>query len=73
MASPTVVTQTVFITTSVNAHEYQDMDIFNILGEYIHTEKDYYVIMLMEGALVDIMVKVAPKIYRKYVIVSSKG
>ena len=49
------------------------MNIFDIPGEYLHTETYQDVIMLIEGALAYTMVKVAPKIYRKYVIVSIKG
>ena len=49
------------------------MATFYIPGAYIHTETDEGVIMLLEGALYEIMVKVSPKIYKNYVIVSSKG
>ena len=45
---------------------------FYITGEYIHIERYENVIMLMERALVDIVVKVAPKIYRKYAVMSRK-
>ena len=45
---------------------------FDIPGENIHTEVDEGVIMLLEGKLSNIEVKVAPNIYPKYVIMSSK-
>ena len=47
------------------------MSTFEILGAYIHTEIDENVTMLMERALSEITVKVIPKIYQKYVIMSS--
>ena len=46
---------------------------FDNPGSYIHTETEKYMIMLVGGSLSNILVKVAPKIYRKYIIVSSKG
>ena len=49
------------------------MATFDILGGYIHTETDKGVIVFLGGALDQIMVKVAPKIYRRCVIMSSKG
>ena len=40
MASPTFDTASVFITAAVESHEDQDVAIFDILGEYLHTETD---------------------------------
>ena len=47
----------------MDAHEGRDVATFDIPGEYVNTETDEDVIMFMEGALYDIMMKVAPKIY----------
>ena len=49
------------------------MATFEIPGVYLHTETDKDVIIYLEGALADIMMKVSPKIYQKYVIMSIKG
>ena len=46
---------------------------FDILGAYFHTETYKGVIVFMEGALSEIVVKVASKIYWKYDIMSIKG
>ena len=72
-ASPTVATESVFITTSVDSHEGRDVTTFGTPEAYLHRETDEELIMLLGRALVDIMVKVASKIYQKYVIMSSKG
>ena len=71
--SPTVATESVFITTAVEAHEGQDVATFDTTGEYLHTETYEDVIMSLQWALDELMAKVAPKIYQKYVITSSKG
>ena len=49
--SPTVVTESVFITIVVDAHEGWEMAIFDILGEYLHTETNEDVIMFLEVTL----------------------
>ena len=72
MASPTVATEPVFITKSVDAHEGRDVATFDIPGAYIHIETDEGASMFLEGDIADIMVKLAPKIYQKYFIMSSK-
>ena len=62
-----------FITAAVDAHEDFYVAIFDIPGEYLHTEIGKDLPTFLEGALSEIMVKVAPKIYEKYVIMISKG
>ena len=73
VALPAFSTQLVFITAAVDGHEGRDISIFDILGSYLHRETDQDVIVFLERARVEIMVKVAPKISQKYVIMSSKG
>ena len=73
-ADPTkVATESVFITVAVGAHEVWDVATFDTLGAYIYIKTDKYVMILLDGSLDELMVKVAPKIYKKYVIMSSKG
>ena len=49
------------------------MATFDIPGLYLHTETDEEVIMFLVEALAELVLKVSPKIYRKYVIINSKG
>ena len=42
------------------------MEFFDIPGAYLHAETDKYVIMVLEGTLEELMVKVDPSLYRKY-------
>ena len=73
MYSPKVATYSVLITVAVGVHESRDVAKFDIPEEYLHTETDDNVIIFLEEALYYLVVKVAPKIYRKYFIMSSKG
>ena len=70
---PTVATESVFISVAVDAHERQDMATFYIPGAYIHTKTDEDVMMFLEVVISELMAKLEPKIYRKFVITSSKG
>ena len=45
---------------------------FDIPGSYLHTETDEEVIMVLEGPIFELMVKLNPKLYRKYVTISRK-
>ena len=44
-ASPTVVTDSVFITGTISAHEEQDNMTFDIPGAFVTTKTDKHVIM----------------------------
>ena len=62
-----------FITTVVNAHEGWNVAMFDTLSVKSYAEKGEDIIMLLKGELSDLMMKVAPNIYQKYVIIISKG
>ena len=50
-----------------------DVATFDIPGAYIYTETYKDVTMLLEEAIADLMMKLFPNIYQKYIIMSSKG
>ena len=45
----------------------------DIDNAFIHTENDKYVLIMIRGKLAELLVKVDPKLYRKYVIKSKQG
>ena len=71
--SPTAATESIFITETVYAHTRRNVAVFDILGVYLHTETDKDVIIVLEGVLTKLMVKVVPLLYRKYVTVNRNG
>ena len=52
-----------FIIAAVGAHEGREVAKFDIPWTHIHTETDEDVIMFLEVALYEIMVKVSPMTY----------
>ena len=71
--SPTVATESVFITAVVDAHEEQDVACYDIPGAFLHADSDEDITMILKGRLAELMVQVAPNLYRKYISVDRKG
>ena len=72
-ASPTVATDSIFITGTIDAHEERDTATCDLPGAFLHTITDEKVIMVLRGVLCEMMVKVDPKLYRKYVTTDKRG
>jgi hypothetical protein len=64
-ASPTVSNESVFITAAIAAHEKQFMRCFDVPGAFLHTETDEDMLMVLRGPLAEMMVRIAPEIYRE--------
>jgi hypothetical protein len=75
-SSPTVATESVLLTCIVDAEEERDVAVIDIPNAFIQTkvedEKDMAFIRI-RGVLVDILVEIAPDVYKKYVRVDRKG
>ena len=73
-ASPTVATESIFITGAIEAHEGRKVNRYDIPGAYLHAEcKEGHQYMRLDGQLAELMVLVDPKLYRKHVRYSTKG
>jgi hypothetical protein len=72
-ASPTVMSDSVMITTAIEAHEGRKVITLDIPGAFLNTEIDEEVIMLLRGELAELMVNIDPALYGPYVITTKKG
>jgi hypothetical protein len=72
-ASPTVGTDSVFITGAIEAHEGREVVTVDIPGAFLHTDTDEHIHMLLRGELAELMVRIDPKLYRPYITKNSKG
>ncbi len=70
---PTVSTEAVFITAVIDTHKEHDVTCFDIPGAFLHADSDKDITMILKGRLAELMVKVAPNLYRKYISVDAKG
>jgi hypothetical protein len=66
-------TDTIFIQSAIFAHKQRDVASCNIPGAFLQTNNPNFVLMCLDGIFVELMVKVAPKLYRKYVTNNQKG
>ena len=66
-------TDSIFLTGVIDAHENRAISMLDIENDFLHAENDKYMLMLLRGKLAEILVKVDPKLYRKYVITSNQG
>ena len=71
--SPTVSTESTFITASIVAHKHRKVRCYDIPSAFVNTEMVEDVLMVLKGNLVEMMVQIAPQVYRKYVMVDRKG
>jgi hypothetical protein len=75
-SSPTVATESVLLSCIIDAEEGRDVAVIDIPNAFIQTrvedEKDMAFIKI-RGVLVDILVEIAPDIYKSYVSQDKKG
>ena len=72
--SPTVNNDSIFITGAIDAFERRHVGSLDLPGAFVNTVlKDELVIMILRGELCEILCKVDPKLYTKYVTVDKRG
>ncbi len=72
-ASPTVSAKSTFITGAIAASERRKVRCYNIPSAFVNTDVDKDVLMVLKGELAEMMIQIAPQVYRKYVTVDKKG
>lgn len=61
------------LTAVIDAHERRKVVCFDIPGAFLHADLEEDVIMVLKGQLAELMVKVAPNLYRKYIATDGRG
>ena len=72
-ASPTVATESVFLTCLISAFEKRVNPLYDVPITFVNTHRDEEEDMVLRGNLAELLVKVASKIYRKYITRDKKG
>jgi hypothetical protein len=72
-ASPTVSTESTFVTATIAAKERRKVRCYDVPSAFVNTDVDKDVIMVLKGELADLMTQIAPEVYRKYVTVDRMG
>jgi hypothetical protein len=63
----------VLITATIDAFEKREVAIVDVPGAYLTADMDEEVCMCLRGRLAELMVKIAPEIYRKYIYLGSEN
>jgi hypothetical protein len=71
--APTVSSDAIFIQGTIFAHEGRNVATRNIPGAFLQADNPDYVLMRLDGILAELMVTIAPNIYRKYITTNAKG
>jgi hypothetical protein len=66
-SSPTVAIESVLLSCVIDAEEHRDVATADIPGAFMQAEMDELVHMKLEGKMAELLVKIDPKLYRKYV------
>ncbi len=72
-ASPTVSVESTFITATIAATEKRKVQCYDVPSAFVNTDVDEDVIMVLKGELAEMMIQIAPEVYRRYVTVNRKG
>ena len=74
--SPTAALESVLLTAIIDAKELRDVATIDIPNVFVQTKLENEAdkaVMRMRGKLAELMVKVAPEIYSKYIVIDSSG
>jgi Reverse transcriptase (RNA-dependent DNA polymerase)/Zinc knuckle len=66
-SSPTVAIESLLLSCVIDAMEHRDVATVDIPGAFMQADMDEVVHMRLEGKMAELLVKINPKIYRKYV------
>ena len=72
-ASPTVSTDGVILTFTIEAYKEHDVAVIDVPNAFLNANKNEKTLMLLKGKLAELMLQIDPKMYRKHIITSSKG
>ena len=75
-SSPTVASYSVLLSFIIDAEEGRDVAVIDIPNAFIQTrieDDKYMAIIKIRGILVDILVDLAPDVYREFVTIDKKG
>jgi hypothetical protein len=71
--SPTVSTELTFVTAVIVAKERRKVCCYDMPSAFVNTDIGDDVIMVLKGGLANMMIQIAPEVYRKYVTLDKKG
>ena len=62
-ASPTISTDSVIITSTIEAHQGRDVAVIDLPNAFLNADKNDQPLMLLKGNLAELMVQIDPQMY----------
>jgi hypothetical protein len=75
-SSPTIATEAILLSCIIDAKEERDVEVINIPNAFIQMrveDEEDMAIIKIHGVLVEILVQIAPDVYKSYVTTDKKG
>ncbi len=69
----TVTSVAIFIQDTIFAHEQHDIATCDIPGAFLQADNLDCILMHLDGILTELMVKISPHMYQKFVTINAKG
>ncbi len=66
-------TESTFITAAIATSKKRKVRSFDIPSAFVNTEVDKDVLMVLKRKLADMIIQIAPQVYRKYATINKKG
>ncbi len=66
-------TESTFITGAIAVSERRNVRCYDVPSAFVNTDVDKDVLMVLKGELAEMIIQIAPQVYRKYVTVDKKG
>jgi hypothetical protein len=65
--------ESTFITAAITARKRRKVRSYDVQSAFVITDVDKNILMVLKGELAEMMVQIAPQVYRKYTMVDRKG
>ena len=73
MSSPTVLIESIFLTSIVHARENRGVAIVDIRTAYMHTDVNAHIIVYFDRNMAEMLEIIEPRNYKPYIHVDSTG
>jgi len=67
VSSPTISLEAMMLSCTIDAKEGRYVIVMDIPGAFLHADMDGEVHMVLEGTIAELIVKLDPSLYRRYV------
>ena len=72
VSSPTVATESVMLSCTIDAHEKRDVAVVDVPGAFLQADMEDTVHMRLDGAMAELLIRLDPELYNQYVVIEKE-